>query len=81
MEKMFHIHIDIQGALDGNLGEEINFLQTPDGDTLTDSEARLALKQLLKVGHKFLSTCECKGFDPKTGCPGHQLYSTVKTNN
>lgn len=63
---MKHLNANIEGLLrltDTDLG---NFL------VCSGKKARKELLKLQAKGDVYIGSDECKGFDPVTGCPGHE---------
>jgi hypothetical protein len=73
MKVIRHLKVNIAGLLNNYKGKKINMLCDDDGNLMTDKAARLEIGKLLALGHKYLPTSDCDGFDPfEKGCPGHE---------
>ena len=82
MKTKRHVSTSIEGLLRNMKGKKINFIDGPDGRTLSDKEARAEIAKLQALGHKLIpSTNDCEGFDPfGGGCPGHPIEETENTH-
>ena len=68
-----HLSQSITGLLRNNPVGTLDFVLDDKGNPLSDAEARVRLNKMLEQGQKLLPTSdECVGFDPITGCPGHE---------
>lgn len=68
-----HLSQSIEGLLRNNPVGTIDFIKDGNGKVLPDAEARVELNKLLEQGHKFMPMSDkCVGFDPVSGCPGHE---------
>ena len=66
--------VNIQGLLDAHKGKKITILEDDNGNILSDQKARIHLHNLQVDGHIYMCcSSECIGFDPKKGCPGHDV--------
>lgn len=68
-----HLSQSIARLLRNNPVGTLDFLLDDKGNTLSDTEARIQLNEMLAQGQKYLPTSDnCLGFDPVSGCPGHE---------
>ena len=73
--------MNLEGCLRNHKKRKINFIEDDNGRTLSDSEARLLIADLLAKGHRLMdcSGGRCEGFDPLgRGCPGHPVSEEFK---
>lgn len=70
--KTIHCSLSVRGALRWPQKRLRGLLTDESGRSLPPREAREALMQMLSEGVELLSFGDCDGFDPKTGCPGHE---------
>lgn len=69
----YHVAQSIEGCLRNNPIGAIDFIQDSNSKTLSDTDARIELNKLLEQGYKLIPTSDdCVGFDPVSGCPGHE---------
>lgn len=69
-----HLSVNIEDLLRNYKGKKINILVDDDGNTMSDSQARVELTRLQSLGHKLIASDDCEGFDPfGGGCPGHLI--------
>lgn len=73
MNTIRHMKLDIRGYL-MNHGERdmVGLFKHDDGRPMNGYEAKAELLEELAKGKKFLPVGDCPGFDPQTGCPGHE---------
>lgn len=71
--RIVHMQLSIRGALMNWRDREwVGVLTDDDGRKLSPREAKAALLDELAKGHEVLPIGPmCEGFDPVTGCPGH----------
>lgn len=68
-----HLSQSIAGLLRNNPVGTLDFVLDDKGNALSDYEARIQLNEMLAQGQKYLPTSDdCVGFDPVSGCPGHE---------
>jgi len=68
----YHMTCNIEGLLRNFKKKKINFLEDGEGNLLSDTQARKALKSFQEKGYKLIPIDDCEGFDPfGKGCPGH----------
>lgn len=68
-----HLSQPIAGLLRNYPVGTLDFVLDDKGNALSDKEARVRLHEMLEQGQKYIPTTdECVGFDPITGCPGHE---------
>jgi hypothetical protein len=68
--RIIHVHVDLHGLLSSR--RRIVGLVDGAGRELPDEEARRRLLTLVASGVRCMPIGEaCDGFDPITGCPGH----------
>ena len=68
-----HLSQSIAGLLRNNPVGTLDFVLDDKGNALSDDEARVRLNEMLAQGQKYLPTSDdCVGFDPVSGCPGHE---------
>lgn len=75
MGRTIHVSQSVRGALRWSPREfraATEWITKSDGSRFTPEGLREALMDELAQGHEFLPMGECEGFDPKTGCPGHE---------
>jgi hypothetical protein len=74
MNKILHMSLDVRGALNWKKrGFPKGLFKHEDGRSLSYEESREVLLDKLEEGFKFLPIGECPSFDPKKGCPGHEV--------
>lgn len=74
MPTRHHLQASIEGILRNSGRKKINFITDDDGRQMSDKQARAELNRLKALGHIYIScSSECVGFDPMTGCPGHEM--------
>lgn len=79
----FHLCVDIRGMLKNTvypLGYR-RLLMNDDMEYLSPKAARDELLDRLSKGEKVIATCDCEGFSPQTGCPGHEDGKTEASND
>lgn len=83
MRQIRHMSVNIEGLLLNYKRKKITFMEDDDGRTMSDSEARIELAKLQKLGHKLICCSnECEGFDPfGKGCPGHDIPDEILNKN
>jgi len=73
--KTYHLAQSVRGLLhyrDRELKRALIWITKDDGTRFRSPvELREALMDDLAKGHEVIPTGPCEGFDPKTGCPGH----------
>ena len=68
-----HLSQSIAGLLRNNPVGTLDFVLDDKGNALSDDEARVRLNEMLAQGQKYLPTSDdCVGFNPVSGCPGHE---------
>ena len=73
MPKMFHLCVDVRGALMNWKARDFEgVFQTDDGKPMSAIEAKAALLDELSKGHERIPCGNCDNFDWKTGCMGHE---------
>lgn len=76
-----HMSCSIEGLLRNYRRRKITFLTDDKGNMMTDKEARAELARLQALGHKYIPSCGCEGFDPfEKGCPGHVVEGEEAQN-
>lgn len=65
-----HLVVDVALALEAG---DLSHFQNTAGRPLSRDEARAELEKALAAGINFLPVGDCPTFDPKTGCPGHEV--------
>lgn len=78
MSLRVHLGLSVAGALRNWRTEDwVGCCRDTDsGRILSPDEVKLELHKLLGRGVEMIPTCkaeECPDFDPKTGCPGHEV--------
>lgn len=68
------MRLDIRGALRNP--DALRSFTRDDGTEASEEESRAFLLTKFAQGHDFLPMGDCEGFDPKTGCPGHEKAET-----
>lgn len=75
MSKTIHVSLDVRGALTNWPDRMLKgmFRHPTTGAPCLAWEAKRQLADLLADGHLYLPLSKepCEGFDPRTGCPGH----------
>lgn len=66
MSTTFHVQMSIEGALKLS-DNKLSKLFDRNGASI-----RKELKERLAKGEKLIGSDDCEGFDPVTGCPGHE---------
>lgn len=61
----YHVQMSIEGAL-GLSNSKLSKLFDRNGSSI-----RKELKERYAKGERLIGSDKCKGFDPITGCPGH----------
>jgi hypothetical protein len=79
--KSFHVHINIQGALNEppstfKRNWDKVFTDGKTGRQLDWKEAREYLKIELLKGHRVIPSAGCDNFDYQTGCLGHENFES-----
>jgi hypothetical protein len=73
MSKMYHLCLDIRGALlNWNDREMRGVLQHDDGRPMNAREAKNALMDEIAKGRKVIPCSPCDNFDYQRGCQGHE---------
>jgi len=74
--RTIHVCLSVRGALRWDrrtLARACKGVTMPDGRRPTPDELRDHLMDLLADGNEVVPLGDpCEGFDPKTGCPGHE---------
>lgn len=74
MKEKKHMSVNIEYLLLNYKRKKINFFTDDNGRTLSNTEARIEIARLQKLGHKLIPCGDCDGFDPfGGGCPGHKI--------
>lgn len=74
MGQRIHVSLSVRGALQMKARELRMMFRKPDGKRPTVYEAREYLMEELAKGHERIALSEeCVGFDPVSGCPGHEI--------
>ena len=75
-KKMIHMRASVRGMLNWDrrtTQRNLRSITKTDGSRYRGvEEFRDALMDMLANGVEFVPMGECDGFDPKTGCPGHE---------
>jgi len=71
-----HMKVDMAGAIRNRKEGGLKGYVDKDGFPLMDSEVFTEFTRRMNRGEKFFPMGDCKGFDPVTGCPGHEVPAT-----
>lgn len=75
--KTVHVHLNVRGALAWPDKRLRNLVSDENGDRFKPAQVRAWLRSQLDEGREALPIGKpCKGFDYKTGCPGHPAPSS-----
>lgn len=72
--RAIHISLSVEGAMRWPMRELEGLLLTDDGYELSGRACKEHLQKLFREGVRKLPFGKpCEGFDPVTGCPGHEI--------
>lgn len=71
MEKLYHMSIDVRGALKNWTARESRGCRNASGSRMTLLEIKELLMDHLAAGHEVIPFGRCDNFDWRSGCQGH----------